>query len=138
MALVVGFLGPVEALELDAAFFAVECEIGLRELDATTKVTDAVLAAGIGAFLAGDVGVQLAMGNGDVLGDLAQGTVDGLGTITSGLLARVYRDAVGKGIGSPIPLGPLQTLLASLGLADVLAGDGTIVDRATAPYDSAH
>lgn len=138
MASVVGFLGPVEALELNAALFAVECEIGLRELDVMTKTTDAVLAAGIGAFLVGDVGVQLAMGSGDVLADLAQGTVDGLGTITTGLMARVYRDAMGKGIGSNIGRGPLQTMLTSLGLTDVLGGNGTLLDGLTAPYDPAH
>jgi hypothetical protein len=138
MASVVGFLGPVEALELDASLFAVECEIGLRELDVVTKTTDAVLAGGIGAFLAGDIGIQLAMGNGDVLGDLAQGTVGGLGTITTGLMARVYRDAMGKGIGSNIGRGPLQTVLTGLGLNDVLGGSGTLLDGAASPFDSAH
>jgi hypothetical protein len=97
-----------------------------------------VLAGGIGAFLAGDIGIQLAMGNGDVLGDLAQGTVGGLGTITTGLMARVYRDAMGKGIGSNIGRGPLQTVLTGLGLNDVLGGSGTLLDGAASPFDSAH
>jgi hypothetical protein len=133
------FTAPVAAeLELNASFFAVECEIGLRELDALTKTTDAVLAGGIGVFLVADVGIQLAMGNEDVLGDLAQGTVDGLGTIVTGLLARVYRDAMGRGIGTNIGRGPLQTVITGLGLSDILNGEGSFLDRATAPYDNAH
>lgn len=137
MASVVGFLGPVEALELDAALFAVECEIGLRELDAMTALTDGVLAAGIGAFLVGDVAVQLAMGNGDVLGDLAQASVDGIGTIATGLVAKLYQEGVGRGTGVNIGRGPVHTIITGLGLSEGFNG-GSPLDALDAPLDPAH
>lgn len=130
---VVGFLGPVETLEADAALFAVDCEIGLRELNAAMTVTDGVLAAGIGVFLAGDVGVQVAMGNRGALTDLTQATVDGLGTITAGLVAKAGQELVGRGMGRTVGRGPLEDVLAALGITFTVAGSP--VDDATRPLD---
>jgi hypothetical protein len=130
---VVGFLGPVEALEADAALFAVDCEVGLRELDAATTVTDGVLAGGIGVFLAGDVAGQIASGNTGALGDLAQATVDGLGTVLAGLTARVFRDAVGRGMAGTVGRGPLNELVTSLGLVTTFTGSP--IDDLTDPID---
>ena len=130
---VVGFFGPVEALEADAALFAVDCEIGLGELDDVTNVTDGVLAGGITVFLAGDVAAQIATGNSDVLGDLAQATVDGMGTILAGLTARVFRNAVGQGMAGTVGRGPLNDLVTSLGLVTTFAGSPA--DDWTAPID---
>ncbi|HEV7206970.1 MAG TPA: hypothetical protein VGN18_20380 [Jatrophihabitans sp.] len=134
MASVVGFLGPVEVLEVDASLYAVECELGLDELDVATKATDGVLAGGIGAFLTGDAGVQLAMGDTAVLGDLVQAGVDGIGTITAGLTAALYQNVMGRGIGKTVGRGPLNTLLTAVGLGDTLYGS-SVVDRGTQGID---
>ncbi len=130
---VVGFLGAVEALEADASIFAVDCEIALRELGAATNVTDGVLAAGIGAVLAGDVGVQVAMGNTGALGDLTQATVDGIGTITAGLTARLFRDAIAKGASGTVGRGPLNDVAAALGVGFTFGGSP--IDDWTQPVD---
>jgi hypothetical protein len=133
MASVVGFLGAVEALEADAALFAVECEIGLREMDAAMKVTDGVLAGGIAAFLAGDVGVQLAMGNNAALGDLGQSTVDSIGTITAGLTARLFRDALARGMSGTVGRTAFNDVAAALGVTFTFTGSP--VDTWTQPID---
>src|SRR5262249_33146514 len=129
----VGFLGAVEAIEADASIFAVECELSLRELDGVTTATDGVLAAGIGVFLAGGVGAQVWLGNPAALGDLAQATVDGIGTITAGLTARIFRDAVGKGMSTTVGRGPLSDLVAGLGLGFTFSGSPA--DKVTQPID---
>lgn len=134
MASVVGFLGPVEALEVDASLYAVECEMGLNELDAATKATDGVLAGGIGVFLTGDLGVQLAMGDTAVLGDLVQASVDGIGTVTAGLTAALFQHVMGKGIGRTVGRGGLNTLLTAVGISDTLTGS-SVVDRGTQGID---
>lgn len=134
MASVVGFLGPVEALEVDASLYAVECELSLNELDAATRVTDGVLAAGIGVFLTGDVGVQLAMGDTAVLGDLVQASVDGAGTVAAGLTAALFQNLVGKGIGQSIGRTGLNTLLTAVGISDTVTGS-SVVDRGTQGID---
>jgi hypothetical protein len=130
---VVGDFGPMEALEADAALFAVDCEIGLRELDSATNVTDAVLAGGIAVFLAGDIGVQVAEGNRGALGDFVQATVDGMGTVLAGLTARVFRNAVGRGMAGTVGRGPLNEVLTALGLVTTFTGSP--VDDWTAPID---
>jgi hypothetical protein len=130
---VIGDFGPVEALEADAALFAVDCEVGLRELDSATNVTDAVLAGGITAFLAGDVAVQVAAGNRAALGDFAQATVDGMGTVLAGLTARVFRNAVGRGMAGTVGRGPLNELVTALGLVTTFTGSPA--DDWTDPID---
>jgi hypothetical protein len=132
---VVGDLGPMEALEADASLFAVDCEVGLRELDGATKVTDAVLAGGIGVFLAGDVGFQVGAGNTGALADVAQATVDSMGTVLAGLTARVFRDAVGGtgGMGATVGRGPLNEVITALGLTTTFTGSPA--DGVTAPID---
>jgi uncharacterized membrane protein len=134
IASVVGNLGASEALEADALLYAVECEMSIAELETAMVTLDAALAAGIGAFLAGDVGVQFAMGDHDALADLAQATVDGVGTIAVGLVAKLYQEGVGKVYGNPFA-GGFGTVVRALGITDVVTGE-SIPDRASAPIDS--
>lgn len=134
IASVVGNLGASEALEADAVLFVVECESIVRTADTATKVTDGVLAGGIGAVLAGDVIFQLATGNTKVLAELAVATVEGVGTIAAGMTAKVLQDGfVGK-IGNPIGRTGLTTLLTGLGLGTTLT-DTNPVDILTDPVD---
>jgi len=126
IASVVGNLGASEALEADASIYAVECEIGMTELSSAIDVVDYSEAAGIAALLAGDVGVQMAFGNQDALGDLGQASIDGLGTICAGLTSRFYRDALAGFMAAPG-----GTILATaVGVGDTVYGS-SVVDRAT-------
>ena len=77
-------------------------------------------------LLAGDVGVQMAFGNEDALGDLGQATVDGLGTICAGLTSRFYRDSLAKFMA--VPGGNL--FATAVGVGDTVYGS-SVVDRAT-------
>jgi uncharacterized membrane protein len=126
MASVVGNLGASETLEADASIFAVECEIGMSDLGKAIDAVDNTLAGGIGAFLAGDIALQVAFGDTDALGDLAQASVDGIGTVCAGLTSRFYRDTLAKYMGAPRG----NLLLKALGISDVVFGS-SVVDRVT-------
>jgi hypothetical protein len=131
MASVIGFAGPLEALELDAEMFALECESNLIEMGSTLTSLSHILGGTITAFLAGDVGIQsIFLGNDEALGDLGQATVDGLGTIATGLVAALYQGKVGKYMKTPYS----SILAQGLGITDTITG-GTIPDKITKPLD---
>ncbi len=81
---VVGNFGPVEVLMFDANIWAIEVEANLMSMAGTMDTTFNVMAGVITAALAADVGLQVAFGNDEALGDLAQATVVSVPTITTG------------------------------------------------------
>lgn len=122
------------ALEVDAALFVVECEMIVRTADTISKGIDAVLAAGIGLFLVGDIIFNLATGNTKVLGELAVATVEGIGTVAAGMTAKVLQDGfVGKAF-NPIGRTNLITLVTGLGEGLQVTGNNPI-DILTDPID---
>lgn len=126
MATVVGNLGPVEALIFDASIFAMQCESGLGTLNTGLSTTFNVLAGTVTAALAADVGLQIAFGNEEALGDLAQATVLSVPTIAAGLAAKFFTDKVGAGMKPPFGnniVRGLGTLLGGLGMDPI--GDAT-------------
>jgi hypothetical protein len=127
---VVGWLGPEEALQIEAEMYALECEASLIEVAEGLVTLSHILAGTITALLAGDVATQAALGDTEALGDLTQGTVDGLGTIATGLVAALYQGQVGKYMKTPYT----STLLRALGITDTVTGT-TIPDEATKRFD---
>jgi hypothetical protein len=127
---VVGWLGPEEALQIEAEMYALECEASLMEVAEGLVTLSHILAGTITALLAGDVASQAALGDTEALGDLVQGSVDGLGTITTGLVAALYQGQVGKYMKTPYT----STLLRALGITDTVTGT-TIPDEATKRFD---
>src|SRR5262249_33982477 len=81
----------------------------------------------------GDVGVQLAMGNNAALGDLGQATVDSIGTITAGLTARLFRDALARGMSGTVGRTAFNDVAAALGVTFTFTGSP--VDTWTQPID---
>lgn len=126
---VVGDFGPVEAMEAAANDFALDAYNSVKGLMEVVEGVDVAAAGEIGVFLAGDVGVQFALGDHDVLADLGQATVDGIGTITKGLLAKLYQTAVSKGIKAPGLNNPLRALSQAIGLDDTFSGS-SLLDKA--------
>lgn len=129
-ATVVGFLGPVEALEFEAEIFAINCEAGLMSMDGMLSGLSATLGGSIIALLGADVATQAALGDGEALGNLVQGTVDGLGTIAAGLTAAFYQRVIGGYMKTPFN----NILAQGLGLSDTITGQ-TIPDILTKPLD---
>lgn len=129
MATVVGNLGPVEVLMFDASLWAMQCESGLATLNSGLGTTFNVLAGTVAVALAADVGMQVALGNEEALGDLAQATVLSLPTIAAGLAAKFFTEGVGSAMKPPFSNGivrGLGTLLGGLGLDPI----GVVTDEA--------
>ena len=123
MATVVGNLGPVEAMIINAELWALQCESGLASLNSALGSAFGVIAGTVTAALALDVGLQaIAFGNEEALGDLAQATVLSVPTIAAGLTAKFFTDRVGANMmppfGNNIVRG-LGTLLGATGLDPV-------------------
>lgn len=127
VASIIGDFGPAEAMLAEANVFAGECASVLGEVSAGLTTLGAVLAGTITALLAGDVAIQSALGDGQALTDLGQASVDGLGTVLTGLVARVYRDLVGAGMGT-------NPIVRAVGLTEVVT-DSTISGWATKQFD---
>jgi hypothetical protein len=128
---VVGWLGPEEAVQLEAELYALDCEASLIEIAEGLTTMSHVLGGTITALLAGDVGIQSALGDTKALSDLGQASVDGLGTITTGLVAALYQGAMGKYMKTPYN----SILLRALGITDTVTGT-TIPDQVTKKYDT--
>jgi hypothetical protein len=122
IASVVGNLGASEALELDAALYAAEAEIGLNTLSSAMKVTDLSLAAGVGTFLVADVGIQAGLGNTGALTDLVQATVDSIGTVAAGLVAKAAQTGLGKVGGTAIGRTVINEVATALGITTTVVG----------------
>lgn len=132
---IIGEFGAVEALMLSANEFALECLGWMTELGDVVLGVEYGFAATITGIIGGDVAGALVMGDTQALGNLGQATVDGLGTIAAGLVARVFRDGVARGIRLPLgneggPMSWPGTLAKSFGLADTAAGQ-TPIDPVT-------
>jgi hypothetical protein len=127
---IIGDFGPVEALELEAEMYALECESSLMEIAEGLTTMSHVLGGTITALLAGDIATQSALGDSQALSDLGQASVDGLGTITTGLVAALYQGQVGKYMKTPYS----STIIRALGLTDTVTGS-TIPDRLSKPFD---
>ena len=136
---IIGDLGATEALMASANEFALEAIGWLKTFDEVVLGVELGFTAGIGAGIGGNVVGALALGDTSELGNLGQATVDGLGTITAGLVSRIFRDTVAKGI--KLPLGNAGEALPgltqagsalgkSVGLSDTIAG-GTPIDPLT-------
>lgn len=130
IASIVGNLGASEALEAEAAMYALECEVSLIDLDASMRSIDYVLAGTITALLGGDLGMQAAFGNDEVLEELGQATVAGLPTIASGLTAKCYQSVMKAGMGNPGG----NIIARAIGLGDTIYGS-SFLDRATEGAD---
>ncbi|GAA1943639.1 WXG100 family type VII secretion target [Nocardioides hwasunensis] len=119
MATVVGNLGPVEVLMFDANIWALQAESSLMSVNSGLSTTFNVLAGTVTAALAADVGLQIAFGNEEALGDLAQATVLSVPTITAGLASVFFRDSVALGMKPPFSSGIVRGL-------GVLMGTGVV------------
>lgn len=99
---IVGDLGLAESLEVEANGLAAT---GLAVMTDMGDGIEAVItgwASLIGEALSADVSLQTTLGDTQALNDLGTATVDGLGTIATGLVAKLYQDTLGEGIGDGI------------------------------------